>query len=565
MARSRRKRAQPADPVTQYAQDAVAGKIVVGKLVRLACERHLRDLLEGYKRGLTWRPDLAEKHFAFFRCLTLADGAKGARPFELEPAQKFIQGSLFGWLREDGNRRFHTAYIEEAKGNGKTPQAAGTGLYGLMMDGESEAEIYSAAVGRDQAKICFTDADRFVQRSKALRRRIVSHSNNLAYPGTQSFFRPVSSEGRGLDGKRVHMALVDELHEHPTAIVVDKMTAGVKGRLQPLIYEITNSGYDRNSVCYQHHDYSVKVLEGIFEDDSWFAYIAAVDEDDDPIEDESCWLKANPLLGVTVTHDYLRKQVREAKGMPAKRNIVLRLNFCRWTEQDTVFIPDKIWMGSGGAIDQAALKGRECFGGLDLASTKDISALVLDFPGDDGRHTWLPFFWVPADNVEERARKDRVPYDVWIRQGWLMTTPGNVIDYDFIRAYINDTLAALYHIREIALDRLFQSAQMSTNLQSDGHTVVAFGQGFYSMAAPCKAFEELVLGGKLNHGGNPVLRWMNRNVAIQQDPAGNKKPDKARSRDKIDGIVAGLMGLGRAMANQPAGPSVYETRGVISL
>lgn len=551
--RGRRKRNVEPDPVTQYARDVVEGRIIAGRLVKLACERHLRDLVEGPARGLSWRPDLAERHFAFFRCLTLADAERGTRAFELEPAQKFINGSIFGWLGADGYRRFRTAYLEMGKGNGKTPLAAGTGLYCLTMDGEPEAEVYSAAVGRDQAKICFTDALNFVGRSPALARRMTRHANNIAYPATQSFFRPVSSEGRGLDGKRVHAAIIDEVHEHPTAVVVDKMTAGVKGRRQPLIYEITNSGYDRHSICRQHHEYTIKVLEGIFEDDAWFGFIAAVDEDDDPIEDENCWPKANPLLDMTVTRDYLRKQVREAKGMPAKRNIVLRLNFCRWTEQDTVWIPDGKWKASGGPVDAAALRGRECFAGLDLSSTADISALVLDFPGEDGRHAWLPFFWIPGDNVEERCRRDRVPYDVWIRHGLLMTTPGNVIDYDFIRDYINNTLAAQYHIREIALDRLFQGAQMATNLQADGHTVVAFGQGFMSMAAPCKTLEELVLGGKLDHGNNAVLRWMNSNIAIQQDPAGNKKPDKARSRDKIDGIVAGLMALGRAVANAPQG------------
>jgi phage terminase large subunit-like protein len=562
--RERKRKEAAADPVTQYARDVIDGKIVAGRLVRLACERHLRDIQEGSKRGLTWRPDLAEKHFAFVRCLELADPeGGGTRPFEFSPHQKFINGSIFGWTGPDGYRRFHTAYIEEAKGNGKTPQAAATGLFGLVADGEQEAEIYSAAVGRDQAKICFNDADRFVSRNRALRRRIVAHSNNLAFPNTHSFFRPVSSEGRGLDGKRVHIAIIDELHEHPSAVVVDKMSAGTKGRLQALIYEITNSGWDRHSVCYQHHDYTVKVLEGILEDDSWFGFIAAVDEDDDPIEDESCWEKANPNLGVSVTREYLRKQVREAKGMPAKRNLVLRLNFCVWTEQDKVWIPDAKWKLCGGVIDTAALRGRTCFGGLDLSSTDDITALVLDFPMGEGSHIWLPFFWIPEDNVEERVKKHRVPYDVWIRKGLMMTTPGNVIDYGFIRAHINDVLAPQYRIQEIALDRLFQSAQMSTDLQADGHTVVAFGQGFLSMAAPCKQLEEIVLGRKLNHGNNDVLRWMNSNVAIQQDPAGNKKMDKARSRDKIDGMVAGAMALGRATANGAEGPSVYEQRGVV--
>ncbi len=548
---ARRRKKTALDPVTQYAQDVVDAKIIAGRLVRLACERHLRDLVDGPKRGLTWRPDLAERHFSFVRCLELAEAGGGTRPFEFSPHQKFINGSIFGWLGADGFRRYRTAYIEEAKGNGKTPQAAATGLYCLVADGEPEPEVYSAAVGREQAKICFSDAQRFVDRSPALRRRLIAHGNNIAYPSAHGFFRPVSSEGRGLDGKRVAAAIVDELHEHPTATVVNKMSAGTKGRPQALIYEITNSGWDRHSICYQHHDYTVKVLEGIFQDDAWFGFIAAVDEEDDPIEDEGCWLKANPNLDVSVTRDYLRKQVREAKGMPAQRNLVLRLNFCVWTEQDKVWIPDAKWRACGGAIDLEALKGRDCYGGLDLSAIDDISALVLDFPGPDGTHTWLPFFWIPADNVEERVRRHRVPYDVWIRQGLIQTTPGNVIDYAFIRAFINDQLATKYRIKEIAIDRLFQGAQMSTDLQSDGHTVAAFGQGFFSMAAPCKAHEELVLSRKLNHGNNAVLRWMNGNVAIQQDPAGNKKPDKNRSRDKIDGIVAGLMALGRATASAP--------------
>jgi len=565
--RSRRKgrntRAPKTDQVTDYAQKVVAGEIVTGKLMRLACARHLRDLSEGPKRGLTWRLDRAERVFQFFRCLRFSDGEQAV--FELTPHQKFIVGSLFGWMGPDGYRRFRTGYIEEAKGNGKTPLAAGIGLYGLVCDDEPAAEIYSAAVARDQAKICFTDAKNFVDGSRALRRRLVAHENNLAHPARKSFFRPVSSEGKGLDGKRVHMAIVDELHEHPSAIVVDKMRAGTKGRRQALIFEITNSGYDRHTVCFQHHEYSIQVLEGIFEDDSWFGFIAAVDEEDDPLRDEKCWPKANPNLGVSITEKYLREQVREAIGMPSKQNIVLRLNFCRWTEQASRWIPLEQWDAGKGVVEVEKLKGRECFGGIDLSSTADITALVLDFPDEDGGHTWLPFFWVPEDNIQRRVEKDRVPYDVWIRQGLLLTTPGNVVDYGFIRAYINEHVAPKYLIRELAIDRLFNSVQLSTDLQADGFTVVAFGQGFYSMAAPSKTFEELVLKKKLQHGGHPILRWMARNVAAAEDPAGNKKPDKKRSREKIDGIVAGIMGLGRATANPPQGPSVYEERGVISI
>ena len=559
----RRTRTPKSDPVTEYAEQVVAGGIVAGKLVKLACARHLRDLVDGPKRGLKWEPRLSERVFQFFRCLRFADGTQA--PFELTPHQKFIAGALFGWLGPDGFRRFRTAYVEEGKGNGKTPLAAGIGLYGLVADDESAAEIYSAAVGRDQAKICFSDAKNFVDSSRALRRRLIAHENNLANPSRKSFFRPVSSEGKGLDGKRVHIAIVDELHEHPSAIVVDKMRAGTKGRRQALIFEITNSGYDRHTVCYQHHEYSIQILEGIFQDDSWFGFIAAVDEEDDPLHDEKCWLKANPNLGVSITEKYLREQVREALGMPSKQNIVLRLNFCRWTEQASRWIALEDWDAGAQPIDIEKFKGRECFGGIDLSSTADITALVLDFPDDDGGHTWLPFFWIPEENIQRRVERDRVPYDVWVRQGLLLTTPGNVVDYGFIRAFINEKVAPKYVIRELAIDRLFNSVQLSTDLQSDGFTVVAFGQGFYSMAAPAKQFEELVLKKNLRHGAHPILRWMARNVAAAEDPAGNKKPDKKRSREKIDGIVAGIMALGRATANLQQGPSVYEKRGVTSL
>lgn len=563
--RTRKPRRPLYDATTDYAQKVVAGEIVAGQLVRLACERHLRDLVEGAKRGLKWRPEVAERVFGFFRCLKLSDGEHSGRPFDLALFQKFIVGSLFGWMGEDGYRRFRTGYAELAKGNGKTPLAAGVGVYCLVADGEDAAEVYSAAVGRDQAKICFTDAKNFVDGSKALRRRLVSHENNIAYPKAKSFFRPVSSEGRGLDGKRVHFASVDELHEHPSPVVVNKMRDGTKGRRQALILEITNSGFDQNTVCYQHHDYSVQVLQQLFEDDSWFAYIAAVDEADKPLEDPTCWIKANPNLGVSITDKYLRAQVREAVNMPSKQNTVLRLNFCVWTEQDERWVDLPTWDKQNTPVDPIALRGRACFGGLDLSSTSDITALVLDFPEPDGSHIWLPTFWIPKDNVQRRVEKDRVPYDVWIRKGLLMTTPGNVVDYAFIRAYINDVLAPQYRIAEIAIDRLFNSVQLSTDLQADGFTVVAFGQGFMSMAGPSKTFEELVAKGALIHGANPVFRWMARNVAAAEDAAGNKKPDKQRSREKIDGIVAGLMGLARATANPPPRPSVYEERGVIAL
>ena len=551
--------------MTQYALDGGAGRIAAGPKVRLACERHLRDLKDGPGRGLAWRPALAARVYRFFECLSLASSEDVEQPFQLEPWQKFIVGSLFGWLGPDGFRRFRRGYAEIGKGNGKTPMAAGIGLYGMLADGEADAEVYSAANGRDQAKICWQDAANFIDRSAALKRRTILHALNIAYPATRSFFRPVSSEGRGLDGKRVHVALVDELHEHPTDIVVDKMSAGTKGRRQALVFEITNSGYDRQSVCYRHHEYSVRVLESRIPNDNWFAYIAGLDDDDDPLEDERCWIKANPNLGVSITEKYLREQVEQARGMPAQRNIVLRLNFCVWTESATQWIPNRAWDECGEPVDLEALEGRECYGGLDLSTTTDLTAFGLVFPPVEEGEKWkfACRFWIPGDNIKRRREKDGVPYDQWCDEGFITRTDGNQVDYAVVRAGVQAD-GERFVIKEIAFDR-FNASQLVTELMADGFTMVPFGQGFLSMTAPSKQFESFIVGRKCAHGNNPVLRWMAANVMAAQDPAGNIKPDKGKSKDRIDGIVALIMALGRAIVNGGEGRSVYEDRGVISV
>ena len=541
-------------------------------MVRQACARHIEDLASGATRGLRWRLDLAARVFRFFECLklsgTLDDAAvdrEGQAPFRLQAWQKFIVGSLFGWVGADGYRRFRTGYIEIGKGNGKTPMAAAIGLYCMLADDELDAEVYSAAVGRDQAKICWQDAAHFVEKSSALRRRVVAHALNLGHQRTRSFFRPVSSEGRGLDGKRVAAALIDELHEHPSDVVVDKMRAGTKGRRQALIVEITNAGYDRQSVCYRHHEYTRRVLEGMYPNDTWFGYIACLDEKDDPLEDRGCWPKANPNLGVSVTEKYLAEQVEEARGMPAKRNIVLRLNFCVWTESATQWLPLAAWDECGQVVDAEALRGRECYGGLDLSTTTDLTAFGLVFPPSEEGERWqfLAWFWIPGENIKRRREKDGVPYDVWVREGYIEATPGNVVDYQRLRARIQAE-GERYAIREIAFDR-FNATQLVTELMDDGFTMVPFGQGFLSMSTPAKQLEALVVGRNCAHGGNPVLRWMAANVIAAQDPAGNVKPDKGSSKERIDGIVALIMALGRAIVSGSSGRSVYEERGVIAL
>lgn len=553
------------DRTTAYATDVVAGRIVAGPWVRHACERHLRDLEEGAARGLTFDVQLAARAIAFVECLTLADGEHAGQPFTLQPWQAFVVGSLFGWLAPDGYRRFRTAYIEIGKGNGKTPMAAAIALYLALADGEMGAEVYTAAVSRDQAKICFRDVQRFAEASPALAARLKIDAQNVAHHASGSYIRPVSSEGRGLDGKRVHGALIDEIHEHQTPIVVDKMRAGTKGRRQALIVEITNSGYDRHSVCWAHHEYSTKVLQGIVENDSWFGYVCALDEGDDWLDDPSVWIKTNPNLGVSITEKYLQEQVAEARDIPSKRNIVARLLFCVWTEQSSVWVPIELWDKNARPVDLAMLRGRKVFGGLDLASTSDIAAHVIVAPPESAGEPWhiVPRFWCPRDGIRLRSRRDGVPYDRWADEGLITATEGNQIDYAFIRDSIHRD-AEHFKFEAIAFDR-WNSSQLVQELIADGFNMMAFGQGFASMAAPVRELQRLIMSEQLAHGGHPVLRWMMSNIAAVQDPAGNTKFDKSKSGDKIDGAVALAMALGIAIAEEIKGPSVYETRGVLTL
>lgn len=579
--------ADDACPVKQYALDVTEGRILASKWVRLACKRHLDDLILGPARGLRFDPDAAKRAIDFFPLfLRFYEGAFDGEPFTLMLFQKFIVGSLFGWKGEDGFRRFRTAYIETAKGNGKSPLAAGVGLYGLVADGEPGAEIYSAATTRDQAGILFRDARAFVEASPTLMKRLTVDKGNIAYAAKNSYFRPVSSEHRALDGKRPHIALIDEVHEHPSAMVVDKMRAGTKGRTQALMFEITNAGYDRHSVCYQHHEYTEKILEGVIENDAWFGFMTGLDVCDpcaasgrsipddgcpncDSWKDESKWGKANPGLDVIIPRKYLREQVAEASEMPSKENIVKRLNFCVWTESVTKWLSMEKWNACAGEVDAEALKGRTCYGGLDLSSVADVTAWIKVFPPDAiGKpYQVLCRFFIPEGNMRERVRKDKVPYDVWVRQGWITTTPGDIIDYAFILAAIEQDTKD-YDVTELAFDR-WGSQKITTDLQDMGFEVegkknlVQFGQGFASMAAPTKELEKMVLAGEIAHGGNPVLAWMVSNTVVRTDPAGNQKPDKEKSTERIDGVVGLIMALARALLRGDDS-TIYSTRGVIS-
>lgn len=537
----------------------LAGKIPVGRLVFKAIERHLADLRAGAVRGIRWDDDNAIHAIEFFeKYLCLAEGEHEGKPFILGPWQQFVIGSIFGWMSGDV-RRFRTVYVEIGKGNGKSPMAAGIGLYGLLADGEAAAEIYSAAVVKDQAKILFRDAENMRDASPMLKSRIEKHVNNLSVLTSNSYFRPISSEKRGLDGKRVHMALIDELHEHPNSIVVDKMRAGTKGRRQALIFEITNSGYDRKSVCFNHHEYSTKILDGALENDSWFAYVCMLDvcakcEDEGKIspsceacdqwDDEKTWLKPNPNLGVSIHPKYLREQVQEAKGMPSKENIVQRLNFCIWNEQNIRWMPMDKWDACGSPVVVESLRKKPCYAGLDLANVSDLAALVLLFD-DEYPKKVLPFFWIPEESVTPRTKRDGVPYEMWVKQGLIKAIPGPVIDHRVIRQDILE-LRNVYDFKEIDYDE-WNATQLATELGEDGFEMVGISQGMASLTSATKELETLVRAGGISHGGNAVLRWNASNCSVKMDPSGNIKLDKEKSTEKIDGVAALVNALARAI------------------
>jgi phage terminase large subunit-like protein len=539
------------DATTRYAHDVMRGNVVAGRLVKLACKRHLTDLR---RTDIVWDRAKANRAIGFFRdVLRLNGGDFEGKPFLLMGWQAFIVGSLFGWYALDGTRRFRVGYVEIGKGNGKSPLAAGIGHYMLEADGEARAEVYAAATKKDQAMVLFRDAVSMYEQSPELKKRLTPSGGNpiwqLTNLKTGSFYKPIASDN-AQSGPRPHCGLIDELHEHTDDNVVNMMRAGTKGRRQALIFEITNSGYDRHSVCRQHHEYSERVLEGTVPGDSWFAYVCQLDEGDS-WEDESTWQKANPNLGVSVSLKYLREQVHEAQGMPSKQNLVRRLNFCEWTEQDTRWLDMSLWDTGSQPIDTAALRGRSCFGGLDLGRVNDLSSLALVFPppspDEPTKVIWR--HWCPKDDITVRAKRDRAPYDVWVRDGRLIATGGNATDFSFITAEIVE-LASIYDIREIAYDRTF-AGEIVQDCMAEGLTMVPFGQGFLSMGAPTAEIHRKLLAGELQHGGDPVARWAAGNVTVSTDPAGNIKPDKQRSTERIDPIVALIMADGRASVAEP--------------
>lgn len=540
--------------VHQYARDVLSGAIVAGPYVRLACERHERDLKEAKAKGFVFNEKAADHTFEFIekyvRLPDTSDEHGQAKPFLLEPWQAFIIGSLFGWKWTSGRRRFRNAYIEVGKGNGKTPMLAAIGLYGLMADGQKAPEIYAAAADRDQAMIMFRDAVRMVDASPTLSPRIlksgIQHVHNLAYG--LGFFRAFSREQSAKSGTRPHMGLIDELHEHPDAEIVNKIRAGAKGNMDALFAEITNSGFDRTSICWQHHEHSVRIVERTVEDDRWFSYVCGLDEGDLPLEDEACHIKVNPNLGVSIQREYLRDQVSAAKNIAAETNTVLRLNFCVWTQQHTRAIDMLQWNGCPTTPDDAELAGYPCYGALDLGQSDDFTAWIRMWDLEDGRVAVKARFWIPEATLEKYRHR---PYASWKQRSLLTVNEGNEVDYGAVEATV---LADCQHdgIRMVAYDKRF-AMQMAQNLIAAGVDMVDQAQGFQLTEAIRKKLD-LISAQRLCHEHHEILDWMASNYVVRHGRnAGDLRPDKEKAADKIDGQVALDMALA-VWVRQPVAP-----------
>ena len=505
--------------------------------------------------------DAARRAELFFSgLLRHVKGEWAGRPFTLEPWQRdLVIRPLFGTLRDDGSRQYRRAYVEIPRKNGKSTLSAGIALKLLCADREPGAEVYSAAADRDQARIVFETAKEIVMNSPQLSALCKPYKYSIVVPKTGSSYKVLSAEAYSKHGLNAHGIIFDELHAQPNRELWDVLTTSTGARRQPLVVAITTAGHDHNSICYEQHEYALKVLAGIIEDPTFLAVIFAAGPDDD-WRDPRVWAKANPSLGATIKAEYIEAECKRAIEVPGYQNTFRRLHLNQWTEQDVRWLPMDAWDECGEAFDPADLEGQECFGGLDLALTKDLSALELAFPQDDGTVKVLSYFWVPEENARQRGDRDRVPYPLWIQQGLITATPGNITDFDRIREDIRE-LGERFNIREIAYDR-WRATQLVTQLTGDGFTMVPLGQGFASLTAPSRELEKLVIGKRLRHGGNPVLRWMASNVAAETDAAGNIKPSKKRSTERIDGIVALIMALSRMIVQPEVPESVYMHRGI---
>ncbi len=568
------------DEATEYARAVLSGAIVAGPHVRAACARHIDDLEHGADRGLHWDLAAADRFLRYCRTvLRLSEGQFDGKPFDPKPSQAFILGSIFGWKRADGTRRFRRAYIEQGKGNGKSPMAGAIGLYGLASDGESGAQIYSAGATKDQAGILFRDAVSMVGKSPTLAAAITTSGGpgrefNLAHLKSQSFFRPVSRETKKTgSGPRPHFALCDELHEHPDGGVIEILERGFKFRRQPLLVMITNSGSDRTSVCWAERKHAVAVAAQTVHDDATFSYVCALDEGDDPLTDPSCWIKANPLLGVTISEEYLASVAKQARDLPGKRNGILRLHFCVWTDADTMWIEREAWK----AIEDETLRledfdGQRCVAGLDLSATRDMTARALVFDDgvdDKGRPKYAAFVkgYLPEGTLQELIAKDGEHWSEWANTEHLEIHEGKVIRLDEVARELVE-LSQTFEVETIAYDVwLFQKFEQQLDDLGASLPIKEHPQGWNRrkdsdlyMPTSIDALETLILEKRIRVQANPILGYAAFSAVFMESPAGLRRFAKEKAgKSRIDPLVALTMAVGAAVGGESEDTgSIYD-------
>ena len=580
------------DRTSDYAEAVVRGDIVAGPHVRNACRRHLDDL----KRtdGIYFHHESANFAFRFFETvLKLSEGQFEGQPFLLHPSQAFIIGSIFGWKRPDGRRRFRRAYVEQGKGNGKSPIAGGIGLFGMTGAKESGAQIYAAAAKREQAGVLFADAVKMTKQSPILARELEFSGGpgrefNIAHHATGSFFRPVSRDtGKTGSGPRPYFVLADEIHELPDRSIIEMLERGFKFRREPLLFMITNSGSDRNSVAWEEHEHAIKVAAGNIDavtdptylgnviDDTTFSYVCALDSSDDPLTDPTCWIKANPLLGVTITEEYLREIVAQARSIPGQLNGILRLHFCIWTDAETAWMTREALEPCLAEFDIEKYRGEEIWLGLDLSKNKDITALGAvvrtgtDAAGKPLFDAWIEA-WTPGDTLSAREIKDKIPYRLWVDEGHLHAPQGENINY----RHVAQTLAEYSHrfnIQLVAYDR-FAFRKFEEDVDELGLTLnfAEHPQGGLKKGKPAsdrseglwmpgsiRLLEDAISERRIRLKNNKVLISAMMSAVVEEDKWGNHWLAKTRSINKIDAAIALAMALGAACAD--SGPALDIT------
>jgi phage terminase large subunit-like protein len=523
--------------------------------------------------GAVFDPDRVDRVLKAFEQLRHTQGALAGQPLRPDPWQiAYILAPVFGWVHWDDDadgyvRIIREVYVDVPRKNGKTTLAGGIALYMMGGDGEPGAQVITAAVTKEQAGLLFGPVKAIVEKSPALKRVMQPLAGMILHPKTDSYFKPVSSLAGAQHGLNLHCGIVDELHEHKSPELVETIESGTGSRRQPLIFIITTADAgSRTSVYHRKRERIEQLTRGAFKAPAVYGVVFAAAREDDPFA-ESTWKRANPGYGISPTRAYLRAAADKAKQSPAELASFLRLHLGVRTKQTTKFLTLESWTANGALVDEVKLRGREAYGGLDLGAVSDLNALAWLFPDDsDGSLDLLMRFWTPEENIRDLDRRTSGNASVWVREGWLKTTPGNVTDYDVIGRQIRRDLDS-FDVKSLGYDR-WSATPLTNDLENDRAPLVGVGQGYKTMSPALKAVQRLLLQGQrqvaeggrpmLRHDGNPVMAWMVDNLAVSVDPAGNVKPDKSHGGDKIDGVSALCDAMSEVLARPPKRRSAYE-------